>query len=92
MRSLTIGLVKRRGSVGRVGLIFDKHTFHLKGAAEIDWGFKRAFCLRDLPKKNAPDLARTFFVQTEVRALFQHVQSVSKVRQKGRMGSDVHLA
>jgi hypothetical protein len=52
-----------------------------------------AFCLCDLPEKNAPDLARAFFVQTEVRALFQHTQRVSKFhKQKGGVESVVHLA
>jgi hypothetical protein len=51
-----------------------------------------AFRLSDLLEKNAPDPARAFFVQTEVRALFQHIQRVSKFLQKGGIGSVVHLA
>jgi hypothetical protein len=52
----------------------------------------RPLCLCDLLEKNAPDPARAFFVQTEVRALFQHIQRVPKFQQKGGIGSAVHLA
>jgi len=55
-------------------------------------GSKCAFCLSDLLKKNTPDPARAFFVQAEVRTLFQHIKGVSKFHQKGGIWSVVHLA
>jgi hypothetical protein len=51
-----------------------------------------AFCLFDLPKKNAPDHASTFFIQAEVRAFFHYLQGVAKLSQKGGIVLVVHLA
>jgi len=71
--------------------LFDEH-FALRGRDGIWRACKCAFCLCDLLKKNAPDPARSFFVQAEVRALIQDIKGVSKFHQKGGIWSVVHLA
>jgi len=70
--------------------LFDKH-FALRGRDGIWRACKCAFCLCNLLKENAPDPARSFFVQAEVRALIQDIKGVSKFHQKGGIWSVVHL-
>lgn len=74
-----------------MGSLFSEHVrFHERGGSWLTCD--RAFCLRDLPKKNALNHARAFFTETEVRAFFQHVQGDAEIHQKGGSGLVVNLA